>query len=370
MRPRLIAIVTALLAVGAGMLVTAAPASASAYAIDSPSLSPSTTTVTGLTGTALATVSVHVTSTPAVDICGGEANLIGSGHVNATLLRTSGGTADYVDVVLNLASGTSSDGMWSGTWRIGAGRGGTWQIARIWWCNGQDAMSGDDGHTVDPRLAPTSYTGTLTVTATAAPRVTVTRIPRIAAYGASQSVRLNYASSTGAPLAGHLVTLGDDTACGFYSTGSRLAKLDSHGSIGWRFGSLSPCIFLTQPVTATITSSTTIITQNYPGSRSYYRTVTGRAVSPTFTVGTDARVKTLVYPGTGVATLQVLTGRTWHSITSKTLSGSLLNLYVRAGVRASWVTGPHYYRVLAQLAKSQGDWLAPTTSSTFTMTGL
>jgi hypothetical protein len=368
MKSRLAAVAVSALAVVAGAVVTASPASAAPYALTSVSLDPGPVTVVGLLGSGTAHVTVSLTSSPAVDQCGDEPGVPFSGRVGATLSRISGGSSTAVNVVLDLASGTKAAGTWTGQWRIGSGSGGTWQVSRVYWCNGQNAMSGDDGYSVDPRVTP-GYHGTLQVNATAPPRVTVTRIPTIAAYGAAQSVRVTYANSRGTPLAGRKVTYGVDTSCGFYDLGGSRLTLDSRGGVTVRLQPLIQCLLLTEPQVTWVTPSTTVIDARQLTGRSYYKRVSAKPITPTFTIGTAPRVAAYAYPGTGRVSLQVLYGRTWRTIDYKDTSVSNLNLHVPTTVNPVLVRGRHTYRVLSALAPGQGDYLAPTSSSTFTMTG-
>jgi len=274
-------------------------------------------------------VSVDITSTPPVKTCGDEPGAIGSGHVNATLTRIAGGRADSVQVVLDLVSGDPSAGVWDGASRVGAGRCGTWQITNVRWCNG--SLGGDGGYVVDPRTNP-GYTQTLTVVATAAPHVTTTRIPRIAAFGAHQWMRVTYETSAGTPLAGRLVAFGAEVDCGLYGDEGTTRRLDASGSVVVRLHHYPVCLFPVEPQSRWVTSSTTVIRADFPAERHYYAVVSAKAASASFPISLGARVPTSTAPALGVVSLQVLTGRTWHTINTRA-AASRLNLHVPAGVR-------------------------------------
>jgi hypothetical protein len=370
MRTRLLAAVVGAVGLLAASLLVASPGSAlpSPYSVSAVWIDAGPVTVAGLTGHATAQVSATIASSPAVNVCANDSSTALSRHVGATLSRVSGGVRTSVDIVLDLASGTTAAGTWTGTWRIGSGYGGNWQVSRIYWCNGQLTMSGSDGYQVDPRVDP-GYTGTLQVVATAPPRITVTRIPAIAAFGAAQSVRVVYANNRGTPLAGRKVTYGVDDGCGGYpGVGGQRLTLDARGGVTVRLRQ-SQCLALTEPQVTWVTASTTVIDFRQLTRRMYYMRVSGRPASTTFRVGTNARVATYVNPAAGRASLQVLYGRTWRTLSTKTFTAHNLNLYVPSTVRATLVTGTHPYRVSVSSLPPFGDYLATTTSVTFTMIG-
>jgi hypothetical protein len=354
-----LALVAALLA------ATPAASAASSYAITSISLDPASTTVVGLLGTAFAHVTVGVRSDPPVATCGPEEPQ--HDGVFVRLSRTEPNPGSSVTVVglrLSLVSGSRSEGTWAATWRIGSGFGGSWRISSVEWCNGQSPLSGDSGYSADPATT-NGYRGTVTVTATAPPRVTFSFSPAAVLPGARQRVTVRYTNARGTPLANRGVSWGYDTECGFNGTGIGILRLDAGGRVTVEPDRVA-CLILLQPPSPWVTTTTTTVRFDWVPHRYRFRVVRAVPAARTFPVGSVARVATYVAPSGGRSALQVMVGRTWRTVSSSPQTSYEVWTYVPANVRTSVVVGRHLYRVVAS---NPGGSMAPTASATFAMTG-
>jgi hypothetical protein len=321
--------------------------------------------VDGLLGTAVATVSVDVHEPSGVTGCTDSPGP--GGDVLVRLTRTADGPSELVDVWLSRTSGTDVDGTWSAPWRIASTRGGTWTVTRVSWCNRAGL---DSGWTTDPRVNP-GVVRTVQVVGTHVPRITMTRVPAVVAYGARQDVVYTFYGSSGRPLRNHPVTYGDDTNCGMDGNGAVLRNTDASGRLVVRTEGMQ-CVYLSNPPTAHLGkyAGVTLLAKLWVQRYEYVRWVSVhpsatvvRSGHPVAIIGVVAPTPTS-YPGRWTVGLQRLVGRTWRGVAVATVrsSGRYTLTLTRAGSLCRQT-----YRVLV---RGPASWsFAPTPSRTFVVTG-
>jgi len=340
-------------------------------------LSPGSVTVPFTLGTSTVHISVDIASVPPItpryeDPIMVQQNYPWDGRVNAHLNRV-GSSLDQVDLVLSLNAGTTASGTWTGSWRVGSGRAGTWQLTGLNWCTDDGTHSGTLGFGIT--LASVLGKAPQVVVHPINPvRVTNRRFPDVVAYGAPQWERLTYTDSNGRPLAGRTIALGQSVnrSCGQERDGERSEVLDSTGSVNVRLNLLAwgKCALLVVPPTATVSAtSTTVVAKTWLHlPRIYYRLKVTPA-STVFRIGRPARVTITAQPGYGSVALQVLYGRSaiWRTVTSRGFTTSTFTLTIPAGVNPALVRGTHVYRVM--VATTAGRSYVRTSSAPFRMTG-
>jgi len=291
-----------------------------------------------------------------------------NGRVLVYLTRP--GTTDPAEVYLDRIGhqgSPSNAATWTGTWRIGSTRSGTWTISDVFWCHG--------GAPGEGRKVVPSPTASVTVVGSAAPTVSSwSRVPTVVPWGQRQWMVATYRDAAGHPLAGRPITVGDkESSCGWYSNGNRLQSTDDHGRLALRLLALYPysmprlCAYLANPqqVNLGTFATTTLLDEWYvgiPDRYEYYRNVSAGLSTAAIRSGRDVVVSGTAYPAVGTASLQRLVGRTWRTVSTARVRPS-----GRYTLTVQPILGPNYVRVLVRTAS--GLSLAPTTSRVLLLTG-
>ena len=353
----------ALALVSTGLVPTPAAgiSSSNGGTVVSVSVDPGPFTVDGLAGSAVATITVVATDPrgPIGDCAYPDFEMSWMNLISVELTRTSGGPTEYVGVDLKTHS-TGVDGEhWTGKWRMGSTRGGTWTITGIWWCDGEDY------HSSDPR--DDGMTVTTQVVGTHAPTVSFVRVPAIAGYAARQWMVATYRDGYGHRLTGYKIAYGDDDMCGFSGSGRSTLTTDSHGRITVRLRSmLNECLYLTYPGGRPGKPGVTELRDDQILKYTWFASVTAALVPATTSVGVATKIVATISPShVGTATLQRLVGRTWRTVASTSVpySGHVSFAY------APTTVGPTYLRVVARPNDGNSMYLAPTPSRTLTLRG-
>lgn len=356
------AVVAALCALAVGMVVVpqGGPVGA-AGSISNLSMDAGPFTVSTLLETATTTISVDVDepggggiAPSGVASCMSELDdgpIVGADKVVATLTRTSGGSADTVQVFLRLASGTRSSGTWSGDWRIGASRGGVWTITKLSWCYWE---VGPDLYVTDRAFSVrTPVTGlgsrTVTVNASLVPLMTMARVPSVVSWGATQNALVTVYGSTGRPIVGRSMTVGGpEGGCGFLRNGGQLRVTNSRGQITLPAGSSDPtCVYLANPQLVNLGdfSGVTLLQKLVASARMYYRSVSIIPSALTLSAALPVTIRGAAKPTSGVARLQRLDSGTWvNAVDSVSLNS--LGIYSFTLRRTAESRGAHDYRVV------------------------
>jgi hypothetical protein len=316
--------------------------------------------VDGITGSASARVSVDISGfTSAPGYCPNE-DWYESGLV-ATLQRSSGTfdwQTDWAMVRLSQASGDAVSGTWSGVWRIGSTRTGTWMVRHVGWCLPQST-----GYAGVDVLRDLGLYRTVAVVGLHAPTVTSKRIPAVVPWGGRQWVQYSYRDYRGTRLANWPLVLGVDTACTTPRTPVRtdaLGRITLRAPAGW-----GQCLYLTSPaVTATRpVGTTTVVLASVPSRYERFAMVRAVPGARVMRSGRTLTVTGTVFPRSAQVMLQRLVGRTWT-----TVSWSNVRTSGRYTLTTPTRRGATSMRVVATAASDLG--LAPTPSRVFVVTGV
>lgn len=292
--------------------------------------------VDGMTGSATAAITVVATDTGgAIGVCNGaEFEPAWLHEIELVLTRTAGGPADQAVVHLRTQAAAGDGEHWTGSWRIGSTRGGTWAVSSLWWCQGDTSFSG-----TPPSPA------TLEVVGTHAPTVTYTRVPLIASFGARQWMVATYRDGHGRPLVSYPIVYGEDTTCGFDGDGDRQLATDSRGRVAVRlYRNLWQCLYFAYPGRLPWAPAMTLLQKDDISRYSYFAAVTITSSARAVRVGHAVAVTATVVPAfRQPVRLQRLVGRTWRTIATATLraSGHASFAFAPSGL------GTTYLRVVA-----------------------
>ena len=229
-------------------------------------------------------------------------------RVAVTLERTAGGPPATTSLDLRTHS-TSTDGEhWTGVWRAGSNRGGTWTITALRWCVGATFVE------VDPRAV--GITASTVLTATHVPTVTYRYAPAVAKYGARQWVTATYTDGYGQPLRSYPIVYGDDNMCGVDFDGNRQLSTDTHGQVTVRIAhGLLQCLYFAYPGRLPWSPTTVMFAQYWVAGPMYYRSVSAALSTSVVRVGRAVTVKGTVSPNwQAPVALQRLVGRTWRTV--------------------------------------------------------
>jgi hypothetical protein len=337
------------------VLGAAAPASAvTGGTVTALAITPGAVSAEGLTGTGIVHVSVTASDTRGpIGECSSAFRFTERHHITVELVRTSGGPTAAAFVRLTTHT-TEADGEhWSGDWRVGSTRNGTWTAAYLWWCVGSDSYGGF------PR--DLGLTSTVTVTGTRAPTATFARVPRIAGYDAPQSVVATYRGSSGRPLVGYRIAYGTNVTCGSDVNGRTLLTTDRLGRVTVRLSNAQQCLYFTYPG-GWPTDDVTWLGQQFLHRYTWYRTVGAALATSRTHVGSPVTVLGAVYPVYQPVSLQQLVGRTWRTLQTN-------HFGVRGRVQFTYVATSRGTTILRLLARSDAyGTLAPTPSRTLRLT--
>ena len=331
--------------------------------------------VNGALDTARSEVRVRLITPVAVGSCssGLPDARVGDGQVVVTLIRTAGGNRESALVYLDLVRGSTVDGVWSGAWRIGATRAGTWTVAQVAWCH-RGVRGRDERVEVDPRAE--GVVGTLKVVSAEVPEVTVTRRPRVADYGSRQTVTLTFRNGLGAPLRNQPITVGRSAngSCGTFANGDELVSTDARGRISFETalppGAEPDCAYLATPQQADLAtfSRSTLLDFHWASRYEHYQKVRASPNSRYLSADRSVRVTGLVFPAVGEVLLQRRGADGWLTVAHSGVRASgrfVLSLRLLDSDGAG--LGEQRYRVLAVGPPRSG--LAPTASGAFVVAG-
>ena len=314
---------------------------------------PGPITVDGLTGHADATISLVATDDRGViGDCADREDP--TGKLVQVYLRRTIRPHDSVSTFLTRSSIEADGEHWTGTWRIGSTRNGSWTIWRIRWCQGHVHYA------VDPR--DLGITSTITVVGTHVPTVTYTYVPPIAPYLGRQWLVATYRDGYGHRLARYPIVYGQDDQ--FEPPGKSVLLTDSKGHLivrvvhhGWQ------CLYFANP--GTLRQPSTLLAFYTMGGPTYLKSVTASASPAVVRVGRTVTVTGTVSPNYRTpVTLQRLVGRTWRDVSVGLVraSGHLTLTYVPATV------GRVYLRIVAHGPQIDIRFFAPTPSRTLVVT--
>ena len=316
-------------------------------------------------------------------------------RVKAVLERTAGGPRDSVDAWLTRASGTEQDGTWTGQWRAGSTRSGTWSLVRVEWC----VLDGDNERTTQVVPSPIR---SVVVTGSQAPRLTWRRVPAVAAYNARQWVEYTVRDATGHRLAGLPITLGHIypaagdsdswSGCGYDGNGDALVATDGQGRVVQRltmmlanteFSAASrawvhphACLYLARPASTHLGDlvGVTVLTKSWlPPQYMTYASVIAAPKTASAPAGRRSTVSGVLVPA-GVWKVALQRRVSGHWVTVRTVLSTAKGRYtVATHVLAR---GSNVVRVVARGGPLLGAWgqhsgrvLAPTPSRVLVITG-
>jgi len=328
-------------------------AAAAASPVTAASVSPGPFSVDGLTGTVTATVSVVLVG-GGPGSCNQDFEYMWKNAVLVALTRTAGGPADVVTVRLVKHQQLADGAHWTGGWKIGSTRSGTWTITHAGWCSGAESYG------YDPR--DQGLVATTTVHGTHPPTLSTTHVPAVVRWDAKQWLVATLRDGYGHRLAHFPIVYGADTSCGSSDDGSSLVTTDRHGRVTIRlYRSLWECLYLVMPPRLPISSARTVLIQRRLERYTYYETVRASAPAGNHPVGVPVTITATLISNVGTASLQRLVGRTWRTVmTAPTVSGVTTIALTFTPTSA----GLTYLRVLARPSAEYVSRLAPTVSPT------
>lgn len=364
---RLVAAVAVGLA--AAFLVAAPPAATAepAYGVDAVSIEPGPFTVAAM-GTASALISVTLHDADGVSWCGAP-DPLREWRVWVEMERVGGQGRTWDEghdyAVLTRVAGDDRNGTWSGRWRIGSTRDGTWVVASVDWCvDDPDSVDGV-GRGVDPRQA-LGTSATTVVLGSRPPTVSRRLVPAVVPWGGRQWLELTYRYASGAPIAGRALVAGwwDQGCHGTRTTeaqGRIWLRVYRQGASEWEVTTV--CSYLTQPAGAEPHQPGTTLLLAAGGNERYERYARVGLASPPARVraGAMTSLRGSVTPTRAHISVQRFVAGRWRPVAS-----GLARAAGRYDIAIVVPRGTWRWRVVA-FAPAAG--LAPTASRVVLITG-